>query len=265
MMMKLFSDPATSSLLSSSSRISPLDESTAHGEGSSDTETTKRPLVKKSGNRKNPSSLPLLKAQGLFRKRNPTSSKNKKVRFMLQENQVYENSYAADTCLGDLWYSKPSIVGFRQEMFADCKDLRDEMEYNPTLRDWNESLQTAYHAFSKSETEQQVHHALALQAFAATTGPAFYLPALGMERYVLFGGNATATMAKIDKDRAREQLHAYIQACQSNAYLTRNMQAKRIRAVSRKVSLSAKLWARHLALLSAAEQMEWKIHHKSVM
>lgn len=185
---------------------------------------------------------------------------------MLQENQVHENRYKADTCLVDeLWYSKPSIVGFHQEMIADFKDLQNEMEYNPALREWNESLQTAYHAFSKSETEQQVHQALALRAFAATAGPAFYLPALGMERYVLFGGNATATMAKIEKDRARQQLHAYIQACQSNSYLTRNMQAKRIRVVSRKVSLSAKLWARHLALLSAAEQIEGKIHHKSVL
>ena len=142
-----------------------------------------------------------------------------------------------------VWYSPHEIASFQTRVEKTVARLRNELFQNTALREWYCSLAQGYQSsFSKH------------QQAPSNNVSSFFLPALGLERHILFQKKGQNYML-------RKQLYFNVMACQGKRHLTQQRQARQIRHVCREMTVPAQQWAQHLAQVAlVADSQEFCAH-----
>ena len=178
----------------------------------------------------------LLQRAGLHRKR------GRRVRFDFRGSYCYDNTQPALTAhrIQKLWYSKDEIRQFQQ-------DTREWYAQEPGMSSavfgkWSQTLQAVYDAFCTNNDPQEI---LAL----LETAHVFHLTGLGMERRAV-------GLVCDDALKRRHQIYAHVLRCQTAPIPDPWMRGQMMREMSRTLSKPSRLYARHIAHMTAVADVD---------
>ena len=166
------------------------------------------------------------------------SQRKRKVRFANSlKNQKYDNPLTLSSRdVQVLWYSPADIRAFQRSVKEPLLLRHQHAHYHA----WTTSLHRVYHAFLALDNAQEIM--AILQATASTQ--VFDIAGLGMER------RAVGIVAE-DASSRRRQLLAAVQKCQAAPVPDPWLRAQMLREMCRSVSKPSRLYARHIAHMTA--------------
>lgn len=171
------------------------------------------------------------------------------VRFAEQHNQVYEAACGTtkEECAA-LWYTGPELQQLRQQHRQDVFDLRhlEEMLADEQPVTWGKSFIAVYQSFCQQHSRTQAAGAAQLPACKVD------IFTVGMEKRAILPIAADTARRRQALSKAVLQCQdALKQHAQNNAKLCDDM----LRQVSRQMSRPSRLFARHVAAVSAATEL----------
>ena len=159
------------------------------------------------------------------------------VRFNHRNDRVYRNKLRLDNldCKA-LWYSSEEIKVLQRQ----TKDQQYDIHYfHPHYATWSQSLHSVYHSFCS------INNARKIMAILEAAPSAFHPAGLGMERRAV-------SLVHEDAASRRRQIYANLARIQSAPIPDPWLRAQILGEMCRSVSKPSRLYARHVALMSAA-------------
>lgn len=158
------------------------------------------------------------------------------VRFNAQENRTYDNRriLTPEDCKR-LWYSPTEIRIFQRHTREWLQDVRTS---HPLYASWSSTLHRVYHAFCTYDSAKDV------LSFLDKAPRVFHPSGLGMERRAV-------SLVSEDTISRRRQIYAHVKRCQKAPIPDPWLRAQMIREMSRTLSKPSRLYARHVAHMSA--------------
>ena len=174
----------------------------------------------------------------------PSSQRMKRrVHFREDLNVSYANHVQTREDVTDQWYSAPDLVKFRRDARDNIVALRGAERLSNDPESWAKSLLQVYQVFCAANTPADLETLM-------PRAPRFTLSThtIGMEK------RAILAIAR-DSTARREQIHSMILHWQSAPLYNDDLRSQMMREASCVVSRPSRLYARNIALISAAANL----------
>jgi len=167
----------------------------------------------------------------------PISERKHRVRFNHRNDRVYGSKMRLDKldCKA-LWYTSEEIRDFQRQTKEQQYDIH---YFHPHYATWSNSLHSVYHSFCC------INNARKIMVILKAAPPAFHPIGLGMERRAV-------SLVNEDTASRRRQIYTNVARIQSAPVPDPWLRAQILREMCRSVSKPSRLYARHVALMSAA-------------
>mmetsp|Transcript_2157 Transcript_2157/g.4228 ORF Transcript_2157/g.4228 Transcript_2157/m.4228 type:complete len:241 (+) Transcript_2157:128-850(+) len=177
------------------------------------------------------------KSQSLSKLVSTKGQRKRAVRFNHRNDRVYGNKMCLDKldCKA-LWYSSEEIRALQRQTKEQQYDIH---HFHPHYATWCKSLHSVYHSFCS------INNAREIMAILEAAPSAFHPIGLGMERRAV-------SLVNEDAASRRRQIYCNLARIQSAPIPDPWLRAQILREMCRSVSKPSRLYARHVALMSAA-------------